>query len=57
MNELFDMIFKRKSIRRYDENLSVTEAEMEDIKQAINNLRPLVKDVKVKFKKVNIIQT
>jgi len=51
------MIFKRKSIRRYDENLSVTEAEMEDIKQAINNLRPLVKDVKVKFKKVNIIQT
>jgi hypothetical protein len=44
------MIFKRKSIRRYDENLSITADEMEKIKQRIVNLMPLVKEVKVKFK-------
>ena len=51
------MIFKRKSIRRYDYNLSITEAEMEDIRQAINNFRPLVKDIKVKFKIVESKET
>ncbi len=50
MEELFDMIFKRKSIRRYDENLSITADEMENIKQRIVNLMPLFKEVKVKFK-------
>lgn len=44
------MIFKRKSIRRYDKNLSITADEMEKIKQRIVNLMPLVKEVKVKFK-------
>jgi hypothetical protein len=44
------MIFKRKSIRRYEENLSITADEMEEIKQRIVNLMPLVKEVKVKFK-------
>jgi len=57
LEELYDMIFKRKSIRRYDENLSVTEAEMEDIRQAIVNLTPLVKDIKVKFKIVERKET
>lgn len=57
MKELFDMIFKRKSIRRYDENLSITADEMEEIKQRIVNLMPLVKEVKVKFEIVERKET
>ncbi len=57
MKELFDMIFKRKSIRRYDENLSITADEMEEIKQRIVNLIPLVKEVEVKFKIVERKET
>lgn len=53
MQELFDMIFKRKSIRRYDENLSITADEMMEIKQRIFSLTPLVKEIKVKF---NIVE-
>ncbi len=47
------MIFKRKSIRRYDENLSITVDEMMEIKQRIFSLTPLVKEIKVKF---NIVE-
>jgi len=57
LKELFDMIFKRKSIRRYDENLSITADEMEEIKQRIVNLMPLVKEVKVKFEIVERKET
>ncbi len=57
MKELYDMIFKRKSIRRYDESLSITADEMQEIKGRIVNLMPLVKEVKVKFEIVERKET
>jgi hypothetical protein len=50
MEELYDMIFKRKSIRKFDEELIVSWEEMEAIKKKIEDLIPLDKDISVKFK-------
>ncbi|SET34752.1 hypothetical protein SAMN05660297_02134 [Natronincola peptidivorans] len=38
MKELYDMIFKRKSVRRFDEELLVSEKEMQEIKQKLESL-------------------
>lgn len=44
------MIFKRKSIRKFDETLILTKNELREVKQKIKKLIPLVNDIKVKFK-------
>lgn len=43
------MIFKRKSIRRFDEALSLTEDELQEVRQKTETLIPLVNDMRVKF--------
>jgi hypothetical protein len=50
MEELYDMIFKRKSVRKFNEELFVSGEEMEAIKKKIENLIPLDKDIRVKFR-------
>lgn len=49
MKELYDAIFKRKSIRKFDETLLLTEEELAAIKQEIDKLIPLVDDIRVSF--------
>ena len=44
------MIFKRKSFRRFNEILTLSEEALQDIKREIENLTPLVDDIKVKYK-------
>jgi nitroreductase len=43
MEELYDMIFKRKSVRRFDKELTVSEEELQKIKGKMERLVPLVK--------------
>jgi nitroreductase len=43
------MVFKRKSIRKFDKNLSITEEELKNLTTTINELKPLVNDIKVQF--------
>ncbi len=49
MKELYEIIFKRKSIRKFDGALFLTEEELVKIKQKIESLIPLVDDIKVKL--------
>lgn len=46
------MICKRKSFRRFDDTLTFSEGELQDINQAIEKLNPLVDDIEVKYKVV-----
>ncbi|WP_010237670.1 hypothetical protein [Clostridium arbusti] len=36
MKELYDMIFKRKSFRRFNDTLTLSEEELQDINQKIS---------------------
>ena len=47
--DLYEMMFKRKSIRKFDKNLSVSNQELEKLKNGINNLVPLVDNINVAF--------
>ena len=51
-NELYDMIFKRKSFHLFRNigNESISEEELKDIESQITKLKPLVNDIKVKIK-------
>ena len=51
-NNLYDMIFKRKSFHLFRNigNEHITEAELKDIENEFNNFKPLVADIKVKMK-------
>jgi nitroreductase len=50
--ELKEMIFKRKSIRKYNkENLLISD--IDDINSFIRNIEPLYKDIEVKFEVVS----
>ena len=51
-NELYDMIFKRKSFHLFRNvgNEKITEEELNDIENEFNKLIPLVNDIKVKIK-------
>ena len=49
MNELYHMIFKRKSIRKFDSSLSVSDEELELIKSQFEKLIPLITKIKIKF--------
>ncbi|HOJ00579.1 MAG TPA: nitroreductase family protein [Anaerolineaceae bacterium] len=57
MDKFYDMIFKRKSIRKFDDALSISEEEMELIRQQIKALVPLEKDIRVSFKIVKREET
>ncbi len=51
-NELYDMIFKRKSFHLFRNigNEHISDAELKDIEEYITKLKPLVDDIKVKIK-------
>ena len=57
MKELYEMIFKRKSIRTYKEELKISEGELKKISEITSNLIPLSKDIKVLFKIVKREET
>ena len=50
MNELYNMIFKRKSFRRFDDTLTLSEEELRYINKKIENLNPLVNEIEIKYK-------
>ncbi|MFA6845312.1 MAG: nitroreductase family protein [Sphaerochaetaceae bacterium] len=49
MKELYDAIFKRKSMRKYDGTLTLTTEELEGIVQKTRTIIPLYEKIKVKF--------
>ena len=51
-NNLYDMIFKRKSFHLFRNigNEHITEDELKEIENEFNNFKPLVEDIKVKIK-------
>lgn len=51
-NDLYDMIFKRKSFHLFRNigNDKITDSELKDIEKEFYNFKPLVDDVKVKIK-------
>lgn len=57
MNSLYDMIFKRKSFRRFDASLSLSMEELQKIKQHLNKLLPLIDDIKIKYRIVKREET
>ncbi|MFZ5643810.1 MAG: hypothetical protein ACOY46_09500 [Bacillota bacterium] len=44
MKDLYDMIFKRKSMRKFDVTLALTEDELREVKQETEKLIPLVNE-------------
>ncbi len=52
MKDLYDIIFKRKSMRRFDEALYVKEDELLDVKREMESMIPLVEDIKIRFEVV-----
>ena len=51
-NNLYDMIFKRKSFHLFRDigNEKISDEELKDIENKFNDLKPLVGDIKVKIK-------
>ncbi|ADL50186.1 nitroreductase family protein [Clostridium cellulovorans] len=49
MKELYDMIFKRKSFRKFNDALSFSEEELQDINEEIKRLIPLITGIEVKY--------
>ena len=51
-NNLYDMIFKRKSFHLFRDigNEKISDEELKDIENKFNDLKPLVEDIKVKIK-------
>lgn len=47
------MIFKRKSFRRFNDILTLSEEELQDISQKINNLIPFLNGIEIKYKIVS----
>lgn len=50
LNNLYDMIFKRKSFRRFDKALTLTDEEMQKIVEYLDNITPIVDDIKIKYR-------
>lgn len=50
LTDLYDMIFKRKSFKRFSDTLTLSEEELKDISQKIKNLIPLVNGIEIKHK-------
>lgn len=57
MDRLYDMIFKRKSMRKFDETLEVSYDELELIKSQLQHLTPLIEGIKTQFKIVEKNET
>ena len=57
MNELYNMIYKRKSIRKFDSSLSVSDEELELIKSQFEKVIPLILEIKIKFEIVKKSET
>ncbi|SCY60605.1 nitroreductase family protein [Alkaliphilus peptidifermentans] len=57
MYNLYDMIFKRKSFRRFDDSLSLSSEELQKIQQHLKILVPLLDDVKIKYRIVKRQET
>ncbi len=55
--QYYDMIFKRKSVRRYDPTLHVTAAELDGIRDMLGRLTPLLPDIAVECDIVTREQT
>lgn len=58
-NNLYDMIFKRKSFHLFRNigNENISDEEIKDIENEFNNFKPLVQDIKVKMKIVKDFTT
>lgn len=50
MRELYEMIFKRKSFRRFNETLSITDDQLTDICNKIESLHCIDEGIKVNYK-------
>lgn len=57
MEELYEMILKRKSFRRFDETLSISSDEMQKIEQQLNQLLPLQNNIRIEFRIVEKSKT
>ena len=57
MYNVYDMIFKRKSFRRFGDFLTLTNEEMQKVKNYLNILIPLLDDVKIKYRIVKREET
>lgn len=54
---LYNMVFKRKSIRKFNQNLSVSNEELTNLKREINELKPLIPGINVRIEIVDRKQT
>lgn len=52
MDRLYDVIDKRKSVRRYDGKRPLTDAELAEIRAQLERLEPLCPDIPVRFRVV-----
>ncbi len=50
MNALYEMIYKRRSVRKFDPALRITEAELSAINEKLSSLSPLCPDIKIAFR-------
>lgn len=50
MSNLYEMIFKRKSIRRYDKSKRISDAELESINEFFKTVNHLITDINVSLK-------
>lgn len=57
MKELYEMIYKRKSIRKYDDTLTISDDEMKQIQNKLNHLKPLIDTINVRFEIVKREET
>ena len=57
MKDLYNMIFKRKSIRKFDKKISIQNEEINIIKEHFTQIKPLIEDIKAEFKIVSNDET
>lgn len=57
MKDLYNMIFKRKSIRKFDKKISISNEEINIIKEHFTQIKPLIEDIKAEFKIVSNDET
>ena len=57
MKEYYDMIFKRKSMRKFDKKLTISKEEMNIINEKIKKLSALQNDIKIELNIVKREQT
>ena len=57
MENLYEMIFKRKSMRRFNDDLHISESELKRIMYRIQRLQPLCEDIHTEVEIVNKTDT